>query len=172
MDFVDVTDKKISVDAVTELVSDDTCGAVSLFIGTTRNNFSGKEVLRLEYEAYEPMAKKKMLEVCSEIRQKWQVHKIAMVHRIGEVPVKEASIIIAISSPHRQESLEAVNFAINTVKAVVPVWKKEIYADDSSTWKQNKECAWSENCPAAAASDVGQSGETGQTGTDCGSADG
>ncbi|XP_005091783.1 molybdopterin synthase catalytic subunit [Aplysia californica] len=157
MDIVDVTEKKLSVDTITELVSDDTCGAVSLFIGTTRNNFDNKEVLRLEYEAYEPMAKKKMLEVCASIRQQWQVHKIAMIHRIGVVPVKEASIIIAISSAHRKESLDAVQYAINTVKAVVPVWKKEIYADDSSSWKQNKECAWSEDCPATASGPAGSS---------------
>jgi len=150
MDIVDVTEKKLNVEEITELVSDEACGAVSLFIGTTRNNFDGKEVTKLEYEAYEPMARKKMLEVCGMIRRQWHVHKVAIVHRIGVVPVKEASIIIAISSAHRKESLEAVQFAIDTVKAVVPVWKKEIYADKTSTWKQNKECEWSEDCPASA----------------------
>ena len=83
MDFVEVTPKKLSVDEVTDLVSDERCGAVSMFIGTTRNNFEGKEVMKLEYEAYDPMARKKMLEVCGLIRQQWQVHRIAIVHRIG-----------------------------------------------------------------------------------------
>lgn len=157
MDIVDVTDKKLSVETVTDLVSDESCGAVSLFLGTTRDNFEGKQVLKLEYEAYEPMAKKKMLEICASIRQQWKVHKIAIVHRIGVVPVKEASIIIAVSSPHRKESLEAVHYAIDTLKAVVPIWKKEVYTDDTTTWKQNKECAWSEAKSATSPLDSGDS---------------
>ncbi|GFS16702.1 molybdopterin synthase catalytic subunit [Elysia marginata] len=142
MDIVDVVEDKLKVDEITDSVSSPSCGAVSIFVGTTRNNFEGKQVVRLEYEAYYPMAKKKMLEVCASIRSQWDVENIAMIHRIGVVPVKEASIVIAISSPHRKESLEAVQYAIETVKAIVPVWKKEIYADDSASWKKNKECAW------------------------------
>ncbi|XP_060073588.1 molybdopterin synthase catalytic subunit-like [Ylistrum balloti] len=142
MDHVDITEDRINADVTSKLVSSPACGAISVFIGTTRDNFGGKKVLRLEYEAYIPMAKKKMMEICHQIRDKWDIHKIAMVHRIGVVPVEEASIIIAVSSPHRKESLEAVSFAIDTVKAVVPIWKKEIYGDESSAWKENKECAW------------------------------
>ncbi|GFO48408.1 molybdopterin synthase catalytic subunit [Plakobranchus ocellatus] len=145
MNFVDVVEGALKVDEITDTVSSTSCGAVSLFIGTTRDNFEGKKVIQLEYEAYTPMAKAKMLEVCENIRKKWDVENIAMIHRIGIVPVKEASIIIAVSSPHRKESLEAVAYAIETVKAIVPVWKKEIYENDLSSWKQNKECAWANN---------------------------
>ncbi|KAK3098543.1 hypothetical protein FSP39_020482 [Pinctada imbricata] len=142
MDHIDIVEDKLDVNHITNLVTSPSCGAVSMFIGTTRDNFDGKKVLRLEYEAYIPMARKKMTEVCDQIRQKWNVHSIAMLHRIGVVPVTEASIVIAVSSPHRKESLEAVQYAIDTVKAIVPIWKKEIYDDDSSTWKENKECEW------------------------------
>ncbi|KAK7499658.1 hypothetical protein BaRGS_00008999 [Batillaria attramentaria] len=142
-DYVDVTEDRLSVEDITERATSPTSGAIGLFVGTTRNNFEGKTVLRLEYEAYMPMAKKKMLETCELVRDKWNVENIVMVHRIGVVPVGEASIVIAVSSPHRKEALEAVHFAIDHVKATVPVWKKEIYGDESSSWKQNKECTWS-----------------------------
>lgn len=145
MNHVEITESVLDVKHVSDLVTSPSCGAISVFIGTTRDNFNGKKVLRLEYEAYNSMAEKKMKEICQLIRQKWDVQKIAMVHRIGVVPLTEASIIIAISSPHRKESLEAVHFAIDTLKATVPIWKKEIYEDESSTWKENKECTWSES---------------------------
>ncbi|XP_059161511.1 molybdopterin synthase catalytic subunit 1-like [Physella acuta] len=153
MDFVDVVEEKLKVEEITDKVSSASCGAVSVFIGTTRDNFDGKRVLTLDYEAYLPMAKRKMQEVCQTIREKWDVENIAIIHRIGPVPVKEASIVIAISSAHRKESLEAVHFAIDTVKAIVPVWKKEIYDDDTCTWKQNKECAWSSDPPMSSSPD-------------------
>ena len=101
--------------------------------------------MKLEYEAYEPMAVKEMQAVCNKIRSQWNVENIAIYHRLGEVPVMEASIIIAVSSPHRQESLEAVQFAIDTVKTTVPIWKKEVYENDESQWKENKECPWSKS---------------------------
>ncbi|KAK7116606.1 molybdopterin synthase catalytic subunit-like [Littorina saxatilis] len=148
-DHVDVVEDKLSVEAITAQATSPTSGAVALFVGTTRNNFDGKSVLRLEYEAYMPMAKKKMLETCELVRSKWEVENIVMIHRIGVVPVQEASIVIAVSSPHRKEALEAVHFAIDHVKATVPVWKKEIYGDESSSWKQNQECKWSGAHPPA-----------------------
>lgn len=88
---------------------------------------NGRKVLRLEYEAYESMAIKEMEKVCKKIRQSWpSIKNIAIYHRLGEVAIKEESIIIAISSPHRSESLDAVNFCINEVKKMVPIWKKVI----------------------------------------------
>lgn len=84
-----------------------------------------KTVVRLEYEAYESMALKEMKKICSTIREKWhQVKHIAIFHRLGSVDIQQSSIVIAISSPHRRDSLEAVNFCIDTVKATVPIWKK------------------------------------------------
>nr|XP_011770202.1 molybdopterin synthase catalytic subunit isoform X1 [Macaca nemestrina] len=140
-DVINFTAEKLSVDEVSQLVMSPLCGAVSLFVGTTRNNFEGKKVISLEYEAYLPMAKNEVKKICSDIRQKWPVKHIAVFHRLGLVPVSEASIIIAVSSAHRAASLEAVSYAIDTLKAKVPIWKKEIY-EESSSWKGNKECFW------------------------------
>lgn len=92
------------------------------------------------------MAKKTMSALCHEIRQRWPDTKnIAIFHRLGLVPVKEASVVIAISSPHRRSSLDAVSFTIEELKKSVPIWKKEIYKDAAvgSEWKENKECTWS-----------------------------
>ncbi|XP_040118195.1 molybdopterin synthase catalytic subunit isoform X1 [Oryx dammah] len=141
-DIIKFTSEKLSVDEVSQLVISPICGAISLFVGTTRNNFEGKKVISLEYEAYLPMAENEIRKICSDIRQKWPVKHIAVFHRLGLVPVTEASIIIAVSSAHRAASLEAVSYAIDALKARVPIWKKEIYEESSSSWKRNKECFW------------------------------
>ncbi|XP_054108230.1 molybdopterin synthase catalytic subunit isoform X2 [Callithrix jacchus] len=143
-DIINFTAEKLSVDEISKLVISPLCGAISLFVGTTRNNFEGKKVISLEYEAYLPMAENEVRKICGDIRQKWPVKHIAVFHRLGLVPVSEASIIIAISSAHRAASLEAVSYAIDTLKAKVPIWKKEIY-EESSSWKRNKECFWASN---------------------------
>jgi molybdopterin synthase catalytic subunit len=88
-----------------------------------------KNVVKLEYEAYDTMAIKEMKKICDQIREKWKsVKHIAIYHRIGEVPTKKSSIIIAISSPHRKDSLEAVNYCIDRVKMTVPIWKKVLFS--------------------------------------------
>lgn len=143
MDHIEIQETLIDSSDMIHLVTSPTSGAISLFIGTTRNNFDGKKVLQLEYEAYIPMAKLQLSKICLLIREKWNVENIAISHRIGIVPVTEASVVIAISSSHRKESLEAVSFAIDTLKAIVPIWKKEIYEDGDYSWKENKECSWS-----------------------------
>ncbi|KAM5259758.1 molybdopterin synthase catalytic subunit isoform 2-T2 [Hipposideros larvatus] len=123
-DIIKFTAEKLSVDEVSQLVTSPLCGAISLFVGTTRNNFEGKKVISLEYEAYLPMAENEVRKICSNLRQKWPVKHIAVFHRLGLVPVSEASVIIAVSSAHRAASLEAVSYAIDTLKANVPIWKK------------------------------------------------
>jgi len=146
MDLVKLTHDKISVEELVDTVAAESCGAVSVFVGTTRDNFENKKVVQLEYEAYEPMALEEMRKICLTVRNKWSVEHIAFVHRLGIVPVKEASIVVAISSPHRKESLEAVQFAIDELKASVPIWKKEVYDEQySAQWKANPECSWSQN---------------------------
>lgn len=98
----------------------------------------------MEYEAYEAMALKVMSQICAEMREKWpDIKHTAIYHKLGLVPVKEASVIIGVSSPHRATSLDAVEFGINELKKKVPIWKKEIYEGDTeSEWKENKECKW------------------------------
>uniref|UniRef100_A0A1I8GKF3 Molybdopterin synthase catalytic subunit n=2 Tax=Macrostomum lignano TaxID=282301 RepID=A0A1I8GKF3_9PLAT len=155
MNFVEVTPEPLSLDRIHQLVVDPTCGAVCHFVGTTRDSFEGREVVRLEYEAYEEMARKEMLAICLQARQRWScLRHLAIYHRTGLVPVGEASIIIAVSSPHRSEAIKAVEFAINAAKATVPVWKKEIYAGDQPPqWKVNAECQWAGTAAASAGAD-------------------
>lgn len=101
----------------------------------------------MEYEAYEAMALKVMSQICLEMRKTWRdIKHIAIYHRLGLVPTKEASVIIGVSSPHRATSLDAVAFGIEELKKKVPIWKKEIYeGDEKSQWKENKECKWKTN---------------------------
>ena len=117
---VEVTSKPLDIAAISDLVTKPSTGATSLFVGTTRDNFAGKKVLRLEYEAYVPMAKKELVKLCERMRSKWPgIEACAIHHRIGTVPVTEASVVIAVSSPHRKESLEAVAWAIDNLKVLL-----------------------------------------------------
>ncbi|XP_020852564.1 molybdopterin synthase catalytic subunit [Phascolarctos cinereus] len=141
-DVIKFTAEKLSVEEVSQLVISPVCGAVSLFVGTTRNNFEGKKVVSLEYEAYVPMAEAEVRKICGAVRQLWPVKHIAVYHRLGLVPVTEASVVIAVSSAHRAASLEAVKYIIDTLKAKVPIWKKELYEEETASWKRNKECFW------------------------------
>ena len=112
-------------------------GAVLTFIGVTRDNFEGQEVLGLEYEAYPEMALAKMAEIQSEIIERWPGARAAMVHRLGSVSVGEISVVIAVSSPHRDAAYQASRYAIDELKQRVPVWKREIYAA-GARWKANQ----------------------------------
>jgi len=150
MNIVNLTHDEINYTEVIASVSSPKCGATTMFIGTTRDNFEGKMVQRLEYEAYEPMAKAEMEKICNRIREKWEVEHIAVTHRLENVPVCSASVVVAISSAHRKESLEACQYAIDELKSFAPIWKKEVYEDqneneEESSWKANVECFWSKN---------------------------
>ncbi|XP_068619208.1 molybdopterin synthase catalytic subunit [Battus philenor] len=142
MDHLKLTVDKLSVEAISNLVADDSCGAISVFVGTTRDNFEGKKVVRLEYEAYEPMALKAMKSICDEIRSKWpEVHGLAIYHRLGAVACGEASLVVAVSSAHRGAALAATAHCVERLKASAPVWKREHYAGDlEPRWKENPEC--------------------------------
>ena len=142
-DFVKVTSASLDAGDIMTKVSTNAAGASSIFVGTTRDTFEGKRVARLEYEAYVPMAEKQLKRLCEKVRGRWKVERIAIVHRTGVVPLGEASVVIAVSSAHRKEALEAVHFAIDDLKATVPIWKKEVYTDGTNSWKENKECPWS-----------------------------
>ncbi|KAK6621649.1 hypothetical protein RUM44_001456 [Polyplax serrata] len=141
MNWIKLTHDKLNVESIYNMVCSPEFGAVSLFVGTTRNNFEGKTVTKLEYEAYDQMAVKCLENICKSIREKFHVGNIAIFHRLGDVPIKEASVVIAISSTHRDSSLKAVPYAIDSLKADVPIWKKEIYEnEEASKWKENSEC--------------------------------
>ncbi|XP_075922957.1 molybdopterin synthase catalytic subunit-like [Petromyzon marinus] len=144
-DVVTLSHHKLSVEEAVAAVTAPCCGAVSLFIGVTRDSFEARRVVRLEYEAYESMAITEMRKVCAAMRHQWPaVEYIAVAHRLGVVPVEEASVVIAVSSPHRRDSLDAVSYCIDSLKATVPIWKKEVYDTDEYSWRENKECTWAE----------------------------
>jgi molybdopterin synthase catalytic subunit len=136
--MIQIVDKNIDIVELVASVIVPEAGGIDLFLGTTRNHSKGKKVIRLEYEAYSPMALKLMREIESEIRNRWNIHKISIVHRIGIVPVMEASIAIAVSASHRKEAFEACRYAIDELKKRVPIWKKEIF-EDGEVWVENVE---------------------------------
>ena len=113
-------------DAVREVASDD-AGAIATFTGTTRAYSRGREVVQLEYEAYEGMAEAEMERIAAELQQQYSLIAVAIHHRIGVVGIGETSVVIAVSSAHRADALAACAEAIDTLKATVPLWKKEIY---------------------------------------------
>jgi len=104
-------------------------GAVAGFDGCVRDNSTGRSTLYLEYEGYEPMARVKMLEICAQMREKFAIHRVAIVHRLGRLEIGETSVFIAVSAPHRGPAFEACRYAIDTLKRIVPIWKKEFFAD-------------------------------------------
>ena len=104
-------------------------GAVCLFYGVVREDSRNKKVRFLEYDAYPEMAEKKMRAILEEVRQKWPEQRAAIVHRIGTLGIGEASVVIAVGSPHRGESFEACRYVIDRVKDEVPIWKKEVFTD-------------------------------------------
>ena len=129
-----VTTEPLSVQQVNDLVKRPTDGAVVTFDGIVRNNFDGRPVCYLEYEAYAAMAEKKLAEIGAEVQQKFTVGEIAMMHRIGRLEIGESSIIIAVAAPHRHAAFEACAYAMDRVKAEVPVWKKEFFVDGADHW--------------------------------------
>ncbi len=129
-----VTADPIDVDAVTRHVMDDERdGAVVTFVGIARRFARGRRVSYLEYEAYPEMAEKSLAQIADEMRQKWRVENVAIVHRVGRLAIGDVSIAIAVGSPHRKEAFQACSYAIDRVKEHTPVWKKEVW-EDGSEW--------------------------------------
>jgi molybdopterin synthase catalytic subunit/molybdopterin converting factor small subunit len=117
----------LSLDAVVDEVRSDRAGAIATFVGTTRVESRGRTVEHLDYEAYEGMAEQVMAEIADELKQRYDLCDIAIHHRTGRVEIGDASVVIAISAPHRHDALAACKDAIDTLKTKVPLWKKEVY---------------------------------------------
>ena len=140
--LIKVSETIPTLEECTKFVTDPSCGAISTFIGITRNNFQGKKVLKLSYEGYVPMAEKLLRELCNEAsssanNQYPNIQKIAIVHLLGDCPVGNASVIIACSSPHRLESIKCCEFLINELKARIPIWKLETYQEEETNNEEN-----------------------------------
>ncbi len=118
-----------SLDEVFNEVKDRECGAVVLFIGTARDLSDGKEVLYLEYEAYEEMAKKEIEMICEDAKERFGLRKITVLHKLGRVDPEEISVIVGVSSKHRKEGFEGCKYIMDRIKERVPIWKKEVFKD-------------------------------------------
>jgi molybdopterin synthase catalytic subunit len=114
------------------LVAHSGAGAIATFIGTVRDHGRGRAVTHLEYEAYAPAAELSMAQIGDEIRDRWGITHVAIVHRVGSLTVGEASVVISVASAHRAAAFEACRYAIERIKEIVPIWKKEHYVDGAS----------------------------------------
>jgi molybdopterin synthase catalytic subunit len=124
----------IDYTTLTESARSPRCGAVVLFLGTVRDLTGEQVTVFLDYDAYAPMAEKKLEEIELEVRRRWPVGEIAMIHRLGRLDVGEVSVAVAVSCPHRVEAFEACRYAIDTLKELVPIWKKENAPDGTGEW--------------------------------------
>ena len=129
-----ITSAEIELGDVIRAVEAGDAGAIVHFLGVVRNNTEGREVSYLEYEAYPPMAKKKMAEIAQEIHEKWGLDRVAMIHRVGRLEIGEVSVAVAVASPHRREAFEACHYAMNRLKQIVPIWKREVWTDGEEEW--------------------------------------
>jgi molybdopterin synthase catalytic subunit len=123
----------IDIQSVTDRIQRPDDGAVVVFEGVVRNNANGKNVRFLEYDAYEKMALRKIEEIGTQAEEKFDIRDIAIVHRLGHMEIGECSIVIVVASAHRGPAFDACRFAIDTIKQVVPIWKKEFY-EDGEVW--------------------------------------
>ncbi len=136
--WVAIVEHTISVDTVVSQLTEPAVGAVVTFVGVVRGSTQGRKVLHLEYEAYPAMAEKVLQQIAGEVRQRWpDVHEVAIVHRVGHLEVGETVIVIAISAAHRAQMFDALHYAIDRIKEIAPIWKKEVWADGAE-WRSEQ----------------------------------
>lgn len=128
-----ITEAPISPEAIVDKVRGEGYGALVTFVGTIRGHSQGKRVLYMEYEAYKEMAEKKLRQIGEEIRARWGLKDVALCHRVGRVGVGETALVVVVAAPHRKEAFEACQYAIDRVKRIVPLWKKEV-REDAAVW--------------------------------------
>ena len=135
---IHITQEVLDPGKVVELVQDPGAGAIATFVGTTRDHTGDRKVLRLEYEAYRPMADEQLQRVADEMRERWDLTGVAIHHRLGRLEIGEASLLVAVSSAHRQAAFEACHFSIDRIKQIVPIWKKEFF-EGGEVWVGSQE---------------------------------
>ena len=133
MTDIQLSPTPLEVQRCLDFVSDAAVGGIDVFVGTVRNQTKGKEVLKLEFEAYEPMALKEMEKLAAQATANWTLSKVLIHHVVGEKAIGEPVVVIGVASPHRQAAFEASRFLIDELKKTVPIWKKEFY-EDGSMW--------------------------------------
>ncbi|NES95622.1 MAG: molybdenum cofactor biosynthesis protein MoaE [Desertifilum sp. SIO1I2] len=141
-----ITFAPLSLDEIYALVDDPANGAIVAMSGTVRHQTDGKPVVALDYQAYEPMALEVFRQIATQIRTTWpDVNRVAIHHRVGKLKIGEISVLVAVGCPHRGEAFAACQYAIDTLKHNAPIWKKEHWADGSSTWVSIGACETGEN---------------------------
>ena len=135
--MINITHEVLDPEAVTEQVKGDGSGAVVTFLGTTRDTTRDRKVLHLEYEAYVPMAEKKLAEVAGEMRDRWDV-SVAVAHRLGRLEIGDISLVVAVSAAHRKDAFAACQYSVDRIKQTVPIWKKE-YFEGGEVWVESPE---------------------------------
>lgn len=131
--MVSVTAQPIDVASIYQAVRSVHAGGIALFVGTVRNRSHGRRVNALEYSAYIPMAEKLMAAIEEEMRSQWPLHQVVLVHRVGMLALGEVAVVTAVAAAHRKEAFDACRFAIDRIKADVPIWKKEHF-EDGQEW--------------------------------------
>lgn len=129
-----VTSEPLDPDPLVAAVRQDASGAVALFHGVARDHSDERRVIALEYDAYPSMAERKLREVAEEVAGRWPITGIGVFHRTGRLAIGETSLLVAVSSAHRAEAFEACHYAVDRIKQVVPIWKKEIWESGDSDW--------------------------------------
>lgn len=132
--MIEITREPIDYPAITERVRSPLAGAVCLFLGTVRELTGGKRTASLDYEAYPAMAERKLAELIEQARGRWPIIEAAIVHRVGPLELGDIAVAVAVSSPHRAQAFEACQWLMDTIKEVVPIWKKEVWADGTEEW--------------------------------------
>lgn len=144
-----ITREPINPNECIEKVMRNEAGAVNIFIGTVREFTEGKRTLFLEYQAYIPMAENKLAQIGQEIQEKWGNTNTAIVHRVGQLDITDMAVVIAVSTPHRADAFDASRYAIERIKEIVPIWKKEHW-EDGTKWigDQKEKTSYDENIPS------------------------
>jgi molybdopterin synthase catalytic subunit len=139
-DWCEIPHYSLRAAPAVEFVHDPQAGGIAIFLGTTRaeQTSAGRELVALDYEAYDDMALKQLHDLAAQARKRWPIIKLALLHRTGRVPLGEPSVCIAVSTPHRAEAFEACRWLIDTLKAEVAIWKKEVWSDGTSKWSETK----------------------------------
>jgi molybdopterin synthase catalytic subunit len=130
---IQILDEPLTTQSCHDAVSDPSAGGIVVFVGAVRNQTKGRKVLQLAFESYVPMALKEMGKIADSLSQKWGILHVSIHHRVGVLEIGEIPVIIAVSTPHRQAAFEACQYAIDTLKETVPIWKKEIF-EDGTVW--------------------------------------
>jgi len=128
-----LSDEPLDVETCKGQVAGGESGGISIFVGTVRNQTKGKPVVRLEFEAYEPMAVKEMRKIAETVQKQWEAFGVAIHHRVGVLGIGEIAVVIAVSTAHRKAAFAGCEYAIDTLKETVPIWKKEIF-EDGEIW--------------------------------------